>query len=155
MIARTAARAKASRCSVPGEFLPTSSGCIISLTTGVNMRESEMRQRIEGLLRRRMQGVLAPALGLGLALVGCGCGGTEYGAQFPHHVDADDVTHDAAASWDTPIYDAPLPADAPPAEIPPSNDTLPPGVDGVLDSEAVSDAPVDVAQTDADEAARG
>jgi hypothetical protein len=35
------------------------------------MRETEMRQRIEGFLKRRMQSMLAPALGLGMAVTGC------------------------------------------------------------------------------------
>lgn len=35
------------------------------------MREHEMRIRIEQFLKTRMRGMLAPALGLGIAVVGC------------------------------------------------------------------------------------
>jgi hypothetical protein len=76
------------------------------------MREIEMRQRIEGFLRRRMKGMLAPALGLGLAVAGC----TKevaipvYSAPLPDGQigpieDAAGLTHD------TPVYSAPVPPD--------------------------------------------
>jgi hypothetical protein len=56
------------------------------------MREIEMRQRLGGLLKRRMQGMLAPALGLGMAVGGCG---GLYGAQFPRGTDASGAAPDA------------------------------------------------------------
>jgi len=71
------------------------------------MRESEMRQRVDGFLKRRMKAMLAPALGLGLAVAGCGdWGGSEYMAQFPRGNDGSIVTHDGAGP--TPVYSAPV-----------------------------------------------
>jgi hypothetical protein len=73
------------------------------------MRELEMRQRIERLLRRPLHGMLAPALGLGLALGGCELGGSEYMAQFPR---TDGGSHDTSGSTsDIPVYSAPIPLD--------------------------------------------
>jgi hypothetical protein len=69
------------------------------------MRESEMRQRIEGFLKRRMQGMLAPALGLGLAVAGCGESVSVYMGQLPS--DAADVTHDTPGSSDSIAPDSP------------------------------------------------
>jgi hypothetical protein len=91
------------------------------------MREWEMRQRIERIFKRRVPGILAPTLGLGLAIVGFGCGGTEYGAQYPHgsspRLDAGDVILDAAGPrQDVPIYSAPIPLDAAPVDAPAGNE---------------------------------
>ena len=77
------------------------------------MRESEMRQRIDGFLKRRMQGMLAPALGMGLALGGCGktTATPIYSAPNPDG----DIGHtgDAVGSHgDVPVYSAPVPPDA-------------------------------------------
>jgi hypothetical protein len=106
------------------------------------MRESEMRQRIESLLRRR---VLAPTLGLGLALVGCGGGGSEYSAPIPHHLDAGDVSHDASGpSRDAPVYSAVLPLDAAVVDAPATNEALP--ADAGNERAAALDAPLTVDQ---------
>jgi hypothetical protein len=88
------------------------------------MRELEMRQRIERLLKRPMQGMLAPALGLALALGGCEFGGSEYMAQFPR---TNGGSHDASGSTsDVPIYSAPIPLDGAvdngQADVPPATD---------------------------------
>jgi hypothetical protein len=112
----------------------------------LRMREREMRERIEGLLRRRMQGVQAPILGLGLAIIGCGCGGTEYGAQFPHDWGGDGAFYDAAGlGSDVPIYSAPEPLDAAVVDAAASDETSPADVDRDLAS--ALDGAVDVAQT--------
>jgi hypothetical protein len=112
------------------------------------MRESEMRQRIEGFLKRRMQGMLAPALGLGLALGGCG--GTEYMAQFPLE-DAGGGHHDGVGlSHDTPVYSAPLTSDVAAADTLAGKDTSLVAEDGALDLLTTLDtnALAEVAPTD-------
>jgi len=96
------------------------------------MREWEMRRRIERALTQRMRGVLAPTLGLGMAIVGFGCGGTEYGAQHPYYspqrLDAGDSTQDGAGpGQDVPLYPTPTPRDAATVDAPASLDT--PSVD--------------------------
>jgi hypothetical protein len=96
------------------------------------MRESDMRQRIEGLLRRRMKGVLAPTLGLGLAIIGCGCGGTEYGAQFPHPWDGGLPS----VRLDADVEDAPAGDETSPADTDNGLDTA---QDTELDSALVAD----------------
>jgi hypothetical protein len=111
------------------------------------MRESEMRQRIEGFLKRRMQGMLAPALGLGLAVAGCGktTATPVYSAPLPDgHVgpieDAAGLTHD------TPIYSAPIVPDAYTADAFVGKDTSPTGPDSGPDLAAAKDVnvPADV-----------
>jgi hypothetical protein len=105
------------------------------------MREFEMRQRIEGFLRRRMQGMLAPALGLGLAVAGC----TKevaipvYSAPLPDGQigpieDAAGLTHD------TPVYSAPVPPDGATADAFAAKDTLPMGTDSAPDLAPTADA---------------
>jgi hypothetical protein len=69
------------------------------------MRESEMRQRAESLIRRGMQGMISPSLALSLALAGCG--GSDYMAQIPRHDSG--VFHDGGSISDTPLYAAPIP----------------------------------------------
>ena len=93
------------------------------------MSESEIRQRIETVLRRRLQAMLAPALsvGLGLAAASCQLGGSEYGAQFPSGPEA--------------AYGAPFPRDSAIVDTPRSADSVP-------DFASAVDAPVDVAQED-------
>jgi hypothetical protein len=116
------------------------------------MREIEMRQRIEGFLRRRMKGMLAPALGLGLALAGC----TKevaipvYSAPLPDGQigpieDAAGLTHD------TPVYSAPVPPDGATADAFAAKDTLPTGTDSAPDLATVADAivPADLLVADA------
>lgn len=71
------------------------------------MREAEMRRRIDGFLKRRMHGMLAPALGLGLAVAGCGKTTSTpiYSAPNPDGQigpigDAASLTHDVPAAPD-------------------------------------------------------
>lgn len=103
------------------------------------MRESEMRQRIEGFLKRRMQGMLAPALGLGLAVTGCGrtTSTPVYSAPNPDgpigHVE--DATGIA-------LYSAPIVPDAYVADV--AKDTLAPGPDGAPDQARDTNLPSDV-----------
>ena len=108
------------------------------------MRESEMRQRIEGFLKRRMQGMLAPALGLGLAIAGCEKTTVTpvYSAPLSDgHVgpieDAAGLTHD------TPVYSAPIIPDAYTADAFVAKDT---GPDRSLDlaTEKDTNGPADV-----------
>ena len=88
------------------------------------MRESEMRQRIEGFLKRRMQGMLAPALGLGLAVAGCGKSTVTpaYSAPNPdgHAVPIEDavgLTHDTAgATGDSSVDSVPTAPDSSPGD---------------------------------------
>jgi hypothetical protein len=94
------------------------------------MREAEMRRRIDGFLKRRMQGMLAPALGLGLAVAGCGKTTSTpiYSAPNPDGQigpigDAAGLTHD------TPVYSAPIVPDAHVADAFVARDTLPTGTD--------------------------
>src|ERR1035441_8499987 len=94
------------------------------------MREAEMRRRIDGFLKRRMQGMLAPALGLGLAVAGCGKTTSTpiYSAPNPDGQigpigDAAGLTHD------TPVYSAPIVPDAHMADAFVDRDTLPTGTD--------------------------
>jgi hypothetical protein len=103
------------------------------------MRESEIRQRIETVLRRRLQAMLAPALSLGMAAASCGGGGSEYGAQIPRGVDADDGIFDVASDIPPgePTYGAAFPRDGATVDAPMS-------VNGMLDTAVVVDAPVDV-----------
>ena len=111
------------------------------------MREFEMRQRIEGFLKRRMQGMLPPALGLGLALGGCGdWGGMEYMAQFPRDADAAGVFHDAESLDD----DATIASDGAGGDALASKDTLRPGTDGARDVASIRDVRgmADAAQDD-------
>lgn len=89
------------------------------------MREFEMRRRIEGFLKRRMQGMLAPALGLGLAVTGCGESSAVYSSPAPKE-DA------AGLSSGIPIYSAPVAPDAYVADAFVGEDTLPPGSDASL-----------------------
>ena len=113
------------------------------------MRESEMRQRIEGFLKRRMQGMLAPALGLGLALGGCG--GAEYMAQFPRGEDGGGENRDGVGlSHDTPVYSAPVVPDLAAADTFTGKDTSPVVEDGALDRAMTPDTNVlaEVALTD-------
>lgn len=77
------------------------------------MRESEMRQRVEGFLKRRMQGMLAPVLGLGLAIAGCEktTATPTYSAPLPDgHVGS--IEDAAGLTHDTPVYSAPIIPDA-------------------------------------------
>jgi hypothetical protein len=94
------------------------------------MREAEMRRRIDGFLKRRMQGMLAPALGLGLAVAGCGKTTSTpiYSAPNPDGQigpigDAAGLTHD------TPVYSAPIVPDAYMADAFVARDTVPTGTD--------------------------
>jgi hypothetical protein len=111
------------------------------------MREAEMRRRIDGFLKRRMQGMLAPALGLGLAVAGCGKTTSTpiYSAPNPDGQigpieDAAGLTHD------TPVYSAPVPdahmADAKDTNVP--EDVFAPEdallVDGALVPDAGKDS---------------
>jgi hypothetical protein len=84
------------------------------------MRESEMRSRVAGFLRRR---ILAPTFGLGLVFGGCGETSSEYGTIIPAEYrdaasdafrayDANPAGLDAAV--DQPSIDAALAADARP-----------------------------------------
>ncbi len=101
------------------------------------MREAEMRRRIEGFLERRMRGMLAPALGLGLAMAGCGdWGGSEYMAQFPR--DGAGGAHDVGAPSDVPVYSAPVSSDGPMADTFGSKDTSSPA-DGMSDISGMVD----------------
>lgn len=57
-----------------------------------------MRQRIERFLKRRMQRMLVPALGAGVAFGGLGCTASMYGASVPGSpVDAAVANQDAVA----------------------------------------------------------
>ncbi|HEX7499236.1 MAG TPA: hypothetical protein VF524_02930 [Polyangia bacterium] len=94
------------------------------------MREAEMRRRIDGFLKRRMQGMLAPALGLGLAVAGCGKTTSTpiYSAPNPDGQigpigDAAGLTHDV------PVYSAPIVPDALMGDAFVTMDTLPTGTD--------------------------
>jgi hypothetical protein len=63
------------------------------------MRESEMRQRVEGFIKRRMQRMLVPALGAGVAFGGLGCAASMYGTSVPGSpVDAPVANQDAGAA---------------------------------------------------------
>jgi len=64
-----------------------------------SMCEREMRQRIEGFLKRRMQRMLVPALGAGVAFGGLGCTASMYGTSVPGSpVDAAVAKQDALAA---------------------------------------------------------
>jgi hypothetical protein len=105
------------------------------------MREFEMRQRIEGFLKRRMQGMLAPALGLGLAVSGC----TKevaipvYSAPLPDG-HAGPIEDAAGLTHDTPVYSAPVPPDGATADAFAAKDTLPMGTDSAPDLGTTADA---------------
>jgi hypothetical protein len=108
------------------------------------MRESEMRQRIEGFLKRRMQGMLAPALGLGLAAAGCVESAAVYSAPNPDapigHVE------DAPGGSPEAVYSAPFARDAYPADTFVAKDSLPTPVDvSLIDVAVVPDASKDAA----------
>jgi hypothetical protein len=64
-----------------------------------SMRESEMRRRIEGFLKRRIRRMLVPALGAGVAFGGLGCAASMYGTSVPGPpVDAAVANQDAVAA---------------------------------------------------------
>jgi hypothetical protein len=90
------------------------------------MREFEMRRRIEGFLKRRMQGMLAPALGLGLAVTGCGESSARLFIACPKRGRGRLVLRHV------PIYSAPVAPDAYVADAFVGEDTLPPGSDASL-----------------------
>jgi len=109
------------------------------------MRESEMRQRIQGFLKRRMQGMLAPALGLGLAVAGCEkmTATPVYSAPNPDapigHVE------DAPGGKPEAVYSAPFVPDANMADVFVGKDTPPTGPDSAPDLAIAKDvnAPAD------------
>jgi len=107
------------------------------------MREIEMRQRIEGFLKRRMRAMLAPALGLGMAAAGCEktvatpvYSSPNPDGQLGPREDAAGLTHD------TPVYSAPIFPDAALSDSFEGKDTPSPGADGAPDIAAVADANV-------------
>ena len=111
------------------------------------MREIEMRQRIEGFLKRRMQLMLAPVLGLGMAVTGCQTGVSLYMGPMP---DAN-PSHTAGASDSAPSF-----GDAAPADILISADVAVAGSDAAPDQPSPPDASArqdlamqDLATTDA------
>jgi hypothetical protein len=115
------------------------------------MRESEMRQRIDVFLKRRMQGMLAPALGLGLAVAGCGktIATPVYSAPLPDgHVGS--IEDAAGLTHDTPVYSAPIFLDAYTADAFVAKDTQPPGPDRAPDLATAKDTngPADVSLAD-------
>jgi hypothetical protein len=119
------------------------------------MRESEIRQRIETVLRRRLQAMLAPALsvGLGLSTASCSFGGSGYGAQFPGPPDG---AYGAQFPRDSAIVDKPMrtdnapdvasvvdvPVDAPEEDVPLGPD---------LSSESAGEAASSEAHADVDD----
>ena len=107
------------------------------------MRESEMRQRIEGFLKRRMQGMLAPALGVGLAVAGCGKT-TSTPIDSAPNLDghAGPIEDAAGLTHDTPVYSAPIAPDGSTADAFATQETPPMGPDTTLDLAPVADANV-------------
>jgi hypothetical protein len=80
------------------------------------MREFEMRQWADSLIKRGVQGMLTPGLALTLSLASCG--GSDYMAQFPRH-DASRTSHDGVgATADTPVDLAVFPDGGGPNEGP-------------------------------------
>jgi hypothetical protein len=130
------------------------------------MREFEMRQRAESLIRRGMHGMISPGLALSLALAGCG--GSDYMAQMPRH-DAGPF-HDGGGLSDTPLYAAPIPDSGRPdfgayesgIDVAPGLDLdidrptidVAPGLDVDIDRPAI-DASNEAARLDSDESRRG
>jgi hypothetical protein len=120
------------------------------------MRESEMRQRVEGFLKRQMQGMLAPALGLGLAVAGCGKT-TATPVYSAPNLDAP-IGHveDAPGGKPEAVYSAPFFPDANTADAFAGKDTSPTGQDSGPDLATAKDtnlpadvlAPADVSLAD-------
>jgi hypothetical protein len=105
------------------------------------MRESEMRQRVEDFFKRRMQGMLVPALGLGLAVAGCEktTATPVYSAPNP-----DAPIGHVGDAGDVPVYSAPIAPDAYLADALVGKDTLPPGTDSEPDHVRDTNVPSDV-----------
>lgn len=97
------------------------------------MREFEMRQRIEGFLKRRMQGMLAPALGLGLTVAGC----TQMSVTPVYSAPNPDApighVEDAPGGQPEAVYSAPFAPDANTADVFVGKDTPPSGPDSAPD----------------------
>jgi hypothetical protein len=113
------------------------------------MREFEMRQWVDSLIKRGVQGMLTPSLALTLSLAGCG--GSDYMAQFPRH-DALGMAHEGVgATADSPVDSALLPDGGDPNVGPDSA-----MIDVALNPDLHSDLPVldasnEVAGRDSDE----
>ena len=114
------------------------------------MREIEMRQRIDGFLKRRMQGMLAPALGLGLAAAGCEATPLYSASLLDAHIGS--IEDAAGLTHDTPVYSAPIAPDVALSDTFAGKDTLSPGADIAPDLARVADASL---QTDAAKDASG
>jgi hypothetical protein len=96
------------------------------------MRELEMRQRIERFLKRRMQMMLAPALGLGMAVTGCQKESEPKSLYMGPMVDANPT---AGASDSAPSF-----RDAAPADMLISADVAVAGSDAASDQPSPTDA---------------
>jgi hypothetical protein len=120
------------------------------------MREIEMRQRIEGFLKRRMQGMLAPALGLGLAVAGCTRTSATPVYSAPNPDGPIGHVEDATGGKPEAVYSAPFVPDAYTADAFVAKDTQLTGPDGAPDLATVKDTnaqadvlvPADAARVD-------
>jgi hypothetical protein len=112
------------------------------------MREAEMRRRIDGFLKRRMRGMLAPALGLGLAVVGCGKTTSTpiYSAPNPDGP-LGPVADATGLSYET-LYSAPIAPDASVADAFVAKDTMAVGPETAPDTVSVADAATDFGKAD-------
>ena len=113
------------------------------------MREAEMRRRIDGFLKRRMQAMLAPALGLGLAVAGCGKTTSTpiYSAPNPDG-QIGPIGDAAGLAHDTPVYSAPMAPDASTADVWGAKDTTVLGLEAAPDVASVADAATDFGKAD-------